>query len=344
MLTTSLALPSVAVGEDTDRHSLTPKRDVAGIGFDFGDSGFWLAAYAHINAEFPEDAADEGDQVSLDDLTLILRYEPSPRLAFFAEADFEDTIGWEQGERVSTDGAVANLERLYLDYTVTPEVTVRAGKFLTPFGIWNQVRRAPLTWTVERPVITETAFPPHVTGLGATYKTTHESWTADATIFGQAQDELAAGDTEITASGAIGGRASVGREHALGFATVGASTVSFENHKTNRWENVFGVDLDLSIGRNELTSEFIYANLREDDADRELGLYVQDAFPIYGSIYGVLRYEHLDLREEPAANGFLAGLAWRPSHRFVTKVNYQFVDDANDELLRGLFLSVAFFL
>jgi hypothetical protein len=239
---------------------------------------------------------------------------------------------------------VANLERLYVDYAATPKLTLRGGKFLTPYGIWNQIRRAPLTWTVERPVITEVSFPPHMTGAGASYRTTRNGWTADATIFGQPQDELAPGDTEITASGAIGGRATIGRDFRRGFATLGASTVSFENDSTDHWENAFGADLELQIGRNELMSEFSYSKLREDESDHELGLYVQDVFPIYRRLFGVLRYEYFELREESAVNGLLVGLAWRPNNRFVTKVNYQFVDDTNDELLRGLFLSVSFYL
>ena len=121
----------------------------------------------------------------------------TPSIAFFNETDLDDTVALVEHSGVERGSRVVLLERLYLDWTATPELTVRVGKFLTPFGIWNLIRRAPLTWTVDRPVATQNAFPDHTTGLSLIYQTTRHGWSVDATAYGQAQDELVRGASDI---------------------------------------------------------------------------------------------------------------------------------------------------
>src|SRR6185295_16948607 len=111
----------------------------------------------------------------------------------------------------------------YFDWTATPEFTVRFGKFLTPFGIWNPIRRAPLTWTVDRPVATQSAFPDHATGLSLLYQTTRHGWSLDATAYGQAQDELVRGASDISANAVGGGRVVAGHTLGSGYLALGLS-------------------------------------------------------------------------------------------------------------------------
>ena len=76
----------------------------------------------------------------------------------------------------------AEVERLYLEALLTPTLTLRVGEVYTPFGLWNVVRRAPLTWTTERPAITESVFPQHATGLSLLYQATWHGWSIDAVM------------------------------------------------------------------------------------------------------------------------------------------------------------------
>jgi hypothetical protein len=58
------------------------------------------------------------------------------------------------------------MQRLYLEWTLHPLITVRAGQFLTPYGIWNVDHGSPAYIPVQRPyAVTSTYFPERQTGL-----------------------------------------------------------------------------------------------------------------------------------------------------------------------------------
>ena len=59
-----------------------------------------------------------------------------------------------------------SIERAYVEYDVNNYLTVRAGHFLTPYGIWNTDHGSPTIITPNRPyVISQAYFPEHQTGL-----------------------------------------------------------------------------------------------------------------------------------------------------------------------------------
>ena len=71
-------------------------------------------------------------------------------------ADLERPIEW---------GGIS-IERVYLQYEVNEWLTVRAGSFLTPYGIWNVDHGSPAIISVGRPyIIGESLFPQQQTGL-----------------------------------------------------------------------------------------------------------------------------------------------------------------------------------
>lgn len=314
-------------------------------GYRVGETGLWVGGYASLELEVPE---SDHARFELADLGLLVRYELTPSLAFFNETDVDDTVALVESEGIERGSKVLLLERLYLDWTPNPAVTVRFGKFLTPFGIWNVIRRAPLTWTVDRPVATQSAFPDHTTGLSLIYQTTRHGWSFDATAYGQAQDELVRGASDISASAVGGGRVVAGHALGAGYLALGLSGMAFENHDTDRWEDSYGTDLELTIGGNHLTGEFAYTRLREGRADDEWSFYLQDVVPLIGQLYGVLRFEHVEARRGLAGNGVLPGIAWRPLPHLVIKADYQFVDREGDPsepsaLERGFLAGVTVF-
>jgi hypothetical protein len=71
-------------------------------------------------------------------------------------ADLERPVDW---------GGVS-IERAYLEYEVNESLTVQAGAFLTPYGIWNVDHGSPAIIPVTRPyIIGEGLFPDQQTGL-----------------------------------------------------------------------------------------------------------------------------------------------------------------------------------
>ncbi len=59
-----------------------------------------------------------------------------------------------------------SIERLHVEYDILPELTLRAGEFLTPYGIWNVDHGSPTLIGIRRPyIIGEGIFPEHQVGL-----------------------------------------------------------------------------------------------------------------------------------------------------------------------------------
>ena len=88
--------------------------------------------------------------------------------------------------------------------------------------------------------------------------------------------------------------------------------------------------------------------IREANASDEWSFYLQDAVPLYGRLYGVLRFEHVEPRRGPVVNGELIGFAWLPLPHVIIKTDYQFADHegspfAPSALERGFVAGVTFY-
>lgn len=303
-------------------------------------TGLWFAGDVTITGGAPE-----GDPafLELDDVSLLARWDATPRLAFFVEARLDETLELVEAEGIERGTADISIERLYADVLLTPRLSLRAGKFFTPFGVWNVVRRAPLTWTIEEPAIAEGTFPTRATGLSLVYQTTWQGWSVDATAYGPAQDELPLRQTRENGLMA-GGRTAIGRALGSAYATLGLNVAGFEDHGTRRWAETYGTDFEVTWRGAQLSSEFVYEHLR-GPASRQYGFYVQAAvpMPVVNDLYGVLRIEHFRPRHGARGTGELVGVFWRPLPFLILKTNYLFGEKVEDVLEPGFFTSVIFF-
>ncbi len=134
-----------------------------GRGLRLGDSGITLGGYATLEYRHEE---SQPEQLRASHASLFIWWEGFERAKVFAEIDLLNALS-HQDERSRYDERRVSLERLYGDYSLGEALTLRAGKFLSPIGRWNQVHAEPLVWTTSAPLITQAVFPRNVTGVSA---------------------------------------------------------------------------------------------------------------------------------------------------------------------------------
>ena len=97
---------------------------------------------------------DTPGQVNVARFVVFLSHTFSERIAFRSELEVEDT----KVEGGQPGGEVA-LEQIYVDYTLSPAATIRAGLVLPPIGILNEVHEPPTFNGVERPAFDQDVIP-----------------------------------------------------------------------------------------------------------------------------------------------------------------------------------------
>ena len=321
-LTMPLALLLAASAPAADTLVPGVSRDPSGVGLIL-PGNLWLSGDVTLQVEAPEHQATVFE---LNDLSLLARWEPYARLAFFTELRVENLFEATEDEGVITSGGEVEIERLYAEALLTPALSLRAGKVFTPFGLWNVISRGPLTWTVEEPAVTENVFPQRATGLSLLYQKTWQGWSFDATGYGPGQNQIQFREPEdesLDSGLMFGGRFAAGRDLGPAYAALGVNFAEFTRRESSRWATATGLDLSVYAWGHEITGELTY-RIPSDGGGTTHGLYLQDAIPIVRTLHGVLRFEYFKPRNGPDATAQLVGLFWRPIPNVVLKADYLF--------------------
>jgi hypothetical protein len=97
---------------------------------------------------------DTPGEVNVKRFVVYLAHTFSERIVLHSELEVEDT----KVEGGEAGGEVA-LEQVYLDYTFSPVVTLRAGLVLPPIGIINETHEPPTFNGVDRPLLEQEVIP-----------------------------------------------------------------------------------------------------------------------------------------------------------------------------------------
>ena len=307
----------------------------------------WIAGEMSLEGEVPAHGPAAAD---IDGVGVLARWEPSPRFALFGELRFQDLATLVEGDGVSTMDATLVLERLYAETVITPELTLRIGKVFTPFGLWNVIHRAPLTWTIDQPAVVDGMFPLNTTGLSLLYRRTWHGWSFDGTAYGPAQDQLSVHRSQGR-GWLVGGRFAVGRSFGDAYGTVGVNLAGFrpKDRPASRqplWSTSSGLDLDVSVAGHQLTGEWTFRTPAGGGRTQH-GMYLQDAVslepltPLARDLHGVVRAEYFQPPRGPAAVAGVLGLFWRPWPSLVVRGSYSFVRQPINTLEPGFHLAVS---
>ena len=283
------------------------------------------------------------NSLTLEDLSLFISASLSDSIRFFSEIELEDALST---KHTSNFNASLRVERLYLDYLATDEVTVRVGKWLTPFGRWNVVHAAPLVWTTTRPFITdELLFPAHSSGAMVSKKFNINEHNLDVSVYVDDSQHLDVRKDPINFQNAFGSRINLELTEQL---QIGFSFLDFKQVDVHEARNhLFGVDFFWQHSGYEMQMEASYRHNASVQGD-EKGLYIQGVAPLAKQVFAVSRYEYLEgahqvnfTRLQSSTHAALAGLVWRPFVPLAIKAEYRFGSENQAVAPSGFFTSVA---
>lgn len=248
----------------------------------------------------------------------------------FSELEFEDAPYLEStgktGEFFANQGKIL-LEQMYTDYQPSQALTFRAGRFLTPAGIWNINHYPPFVTTQSRPQHIRLIFPQYLDGLQV-----HGAVNAADLLIGymayasNGQGNSGTGDGNNDK--AFGGRLEISAPAALevkaGFSALSDKLYGGEK-KTS-----MGADLQVRMRWIKIQSE--YAVGRMEPAGRPLynaiGYYLQVQADV-GKWTVFARHDFYNPDDSVASNGTTintGGLNYHWTPTIVTKVEGNFYD------------------
>lgn len=307
-------------------------RYVPGRGLQVGDTGLALGGYSNVTLY-----RDEGGEAnfSLEDLSLFVIYEPIARLRFFSELEYADVFDIdEDGDTESRDES-ATVERLYADLGISDAINLRAGIFLTPVGRWNVIHAAPLVWTTSRPLTTEVAFDPNVTGVMLSGSLFPEAGTVTYGVFDQFAGPIEGNPDFDPADHSVGTRVQYDADRGW---SVGSSYVAALRH--GDWRHLGGIDALWSQHPIEVMGEAV-VDAGEGGAPN-WGFYVQPVLSVSERVALVFRYEHFaPAGPPPQVNVMTMGFTLRLLSTVVFKSEYQVVDRSTPVAPAGFRASIA---
>ncbi|GAB3422744.1 hypothetical protein GCM10027318_42980 [Massilia agilis] len=299
-----------------------------------------IAGYLNLVAEQPRGAER---QLVVDDISLFMGARLNRYLNPFFEAEFSGATLWkEHGHLLGDNHPRFVLERLYNDVHLSPELTLRAGKMLSPVGEWNTIHAAPLVSTVTRPLTTHRGFPEYTSGAALQYAPTDDR-KPEVSLYWQPGGELRPRPVEREYQDVAGAH--------LNWATgltdkIGLSVQHARVRNTSDAQWLVGLNARRTVGPLQLETEATH--IRIDGAnparvrDREWGAYLLGSYAL-GERWSVLaRYEHFaDRNARAGSRNALAGISFRQHPAVVWKLEYVKQSGAVLDMRTGVYASLA---
>jgi hypothetical protein len=331
----AIGSPAIAVndsnGEIGEIGEATPSYEL-GQGLRLGESGFTIGGYTSLQLQDLQNSDTRG---SLSHLSMFVWWEGESRLKFFSEIDSQNTLSADYQSEAG-ENHFLSIERLYFDYTFSDSLTLRAGKYLTPIGRWNQVHADPLVWTTSRPLITVNLFPDNATGLMALGNFHMLGQQADYTVYTSVGSDLRADPTESHFSEVSGLRLNLPANENTQF---GLSYANFVQSATNQGrEQLLGMDLMWSSHGVEVSGEGAYRMSSDGAQHNAKGGFLQGVVPLVDRLYAVGRIESISNPDlQNTTRLWVLGLNYRRSRAMSLKL--EFIKGINQNISASGFLS-----
>jgi len=318
-----------------------------------------LGGYGSLGLGYSS-VAGEADSFDLTEATAAVLFSGTAgtRLSYFGELDLASrgSENWTGRQ----DDRTLELERLYVEYSFSDAFRVRAGRFLTPIGQWNENHAEPLTWTTLRPLTTYRPFAKSSTGLMVAGEMAffgrglgYAAYVAPPSLAETPSEEnafLNAAGTRLALEvvpGTYVGFSGVAFKGSRPRADpeIGGELPEGENHGEDREEDegergLLGVDFLTRIRGVELSAEGVWLSSSAVEPTQR-GAFVQSVIPLVGSLYGVVRVEGYDPVDAETLWTYTAGATWRLHPKLVLKAERHITGRTSASVPDGWFFSIS---
>jgi hypothetical protein len=292
--------------------------------YTFGENQQWVVS-GYSNLKFKA-THHNPSELELDDFSLFLSANINKWINPFMEIEFFSIPIWESGDGIQLDRAEFIIERMYNDFKINNENSIRLGKFLSPLNRWNLIHAAPLVWTVNRPTSTRYSFANFITGIK--YRYNLDLFDGQAIdLYWQPYKEFypkplrkQGRDYQSVVGATWTLKDNMDRYYAF--------TMQHDNVKNSSETRTTGsFDFFLQETHFELEGQLLFTYVDNDikeSRNYDWGGYFQVAIPIPFDLNIIARYEHFEFSNRAEASDIaLAGITFRPRPDISLKLEWQ---------------------
>ncbi len=295
--------------------------------------GFKFGGYSSASLIVPNGGNKE---LSLDEISLITRWEGNSRFRFFSELEIERPLVWREGQDFSRADNKIDVERFYIDYNLSEKINLRGGRFLTPAGRWNLIHAAPLVWTTLRPLATSRLFPTSVNGAMLYGATPVYNRAFEYSLFMEGLQDQESDRDEIAFKDVKGARFNF-----TGKTNWGMSVLEFtEDIPGTPKFRMYGLDFMTKHEGWEFSGE-AFKRYTTNNGDGGSGGYLQAVAPLAGKWFAVARLENFKRPLDGSSERWVLGTAWRMKPTQVLKMEVVGGDEDQPGSPKGFLASFA---
>lgn len=256
--------------------------------------GYFSAEYEHSN---------DTKQFALEDTAIMAYGNILPNVSYLAE--FESSNMYLHNFETKNERVYKNfdVERMYIDAKYNEYLQLRAGKFLTPIGYWNQTPINVLRESTSNPYVATYMYPKLVSGA-MLYGEIPSANGVRYSVFAQNNRDLDEGYNNILADSFNGGTLSYRKDDAEMWLGGG------RYKKMNLTD-----DYDLALVGAKYSTKtlkvFSEAAISKNSQETMRGMYIQGEYKVAAKHKLVTRYEYYDDKNS-RTNLMMLGWSYRP--------------------------------
>ncbi|WP_457642948.1 hypothetical protein [Persephonella sp.] len=301
-----------------------------GRGLSIGNS-FYLGGYTSL---FYESRENGYYRYKIDDLA-VLGFFRYGRFKIFGELEARSL--YYKSKYTEETNLKLHTERIYIQYSLNEYLQLRAGRFITPLGIWNQFHINALKWTTSDPVTAVWFYPRFSTGVSAFGFLPLLDESVEYSLFVQKNKNIDEEYNNVKSDDFIGGQL---KKYFDPGKYIGINAGRFYDKELKETTSFLGILGYLNIKRFYLLAEGYIAYEKEQHHTQYTGkidkwsYYIQGVYRVFSKNYFTLRNELFKDRSDDAyLHVWTVGWNYKPRFNISLKGEFQIFEKRKNRFL-----------